>query len=106
MRKYLCESDVIHAVGNADSADDMSELESRIFENICKAVSELTAFNNVYAVTVQGEYSLPKLSGECYAKLEEAQSFVESRSDKPEKITDYKYQSDRTEYKIHILQIR
>lgn len=44
MRKYLRETDVIHAIGNADSTDGMSELESRIFGNICKAVSALTVF--------------------------------------------------------------
>lgn len=105
MRKYLCESDVIHDVGNADSTDGMSEFESRIFDNICKAVSELTAFTYVYAVTAQTEYGLPKLSGECYRSLEEAQKFVESRGDKPKKVTDFKYSSARWEYQIHEMQI-
>ncbi len=106
MQKYLYESDVIHAIGNADNANGMSELESRVFGNICKAVSALTGFTCIYAVTVQSEYSLPKLSEECYTTLKEAQDFIETRSDKPEKITEYKYQSARTEYKIHTLQIR
>lgn len=76
MQKYLCKSDTIHTV------------------------------DCIYAVTVQSEYSMPKLSGECYTTLKEAQNFIESRSDKLEKITDYKYQSNQIEYKIHILQIR
>lgn len=78
MQKYLYNSDVIHSIGCASS---------------------------VYAIMVQSEYSLPKLSGECYITLKEAQKFIESRSDKPKKITEYKYQSALMEYKIHILQI-
>lgn len=41
------------------------------------------------------------ISQTAYDSLEKAQEFIEERGDKPQKITDYKYQGNTYEYLIH-----
>ena len=59
----------------------------------------------VYAVFVKSELlnSEPRISQECYTTLKDAQDFIEHRSDKPRKITEYHYKSAEREYKIYDL---
>lgn len=61
---------------------------------------------HIFVVTVQPDYSMPKISQEAYDSLEKAQTFIENRSDAPRKLTDFQYESDRYEYLIHDLILR
>lgn len=56
----------------------------------------------VYVVQVIPEASLGKVSQEAYTSLEKAQAFVESRADKPAKVTPWLYRTaDFTDYLIY-----
>lgn len=60
----------------------------------------------VYIVQVIPEASLGKVSQRGFTTLEKAQAFVESRSDKPEKFTEYIYRTeDFTDYLIYEVEI-
>lgn len=61
---------------------------------------------HIYIVVVQAEYSLPKVSQEAYSTLIGAQNFIEHRGDRPRKLTDFQYESDRCEYNIYELALR
>ena len=61
---------------------------------------------HVYIVVVCAEYAMPVISQEAYSTLAGAQSFIERRGDRPEKVTDFLYKSNRYEYKIHELTLR
>ena len=47
----------------------------------------------VYIVQVIPEASLGKVSQEGYSTLEKAQAFIESRSDRPQRVSPYLYRS-------------
>lgn len=56
----------------------------------------------VYIVEVIPEASLSKVSQEGYTTLEQAQAFIESRSDKPSQLTAYMYTTENyTTYLIY-----
>ena len=62
----------------------------------------------VYAVQVidkHSEESIGKVSCEAYKSLQEAQEFIESRSDKPEKVSGFIYESKNNHYLIGGLKI-
>lgn len=60
----------------------------------------------VYAVMVTPEAQIGKVSGEAYKTLDEAQSFIESRSGAPKKLSDFKYRDENyTEYEIYEVKI-
>lgn len=60
----------------------------------------------VYIVTVQhANYIWEKVSQEGYDSLIKAQKFIESRSDKPEKFTDFNYKSDSNIYRIYEISV-
>lgn len=60
----------------------------------------------VYIVQVIPEASLGKVSQQGFTTLEKAQAFIESRSDKPEKFTEYIYRTeDFTDYLIYEVEI-
>lgn len=61
---------------------------------------------HIFVVTVQPDYSMPKIRQGAYDSLEKAQTFIENRSDAPRKLTDFQYESDRYEYLIHDLILR
>lgn len=55
----------------------------------------------VYIVQAVPEASLGRVSQEGYTSLEKAQAFIESRADKPARITPYLYRTaDYTDYLI------
>lgn len=59
---------------------------------------------HVYIVTVRPtEYIWEKVSQECYTTLSGAQFFIEHRSDKPVRITPFKYQGELNSYSIQEL---
>lgn len=60
----------------------------------------------VYIIQVIPEASLGRVSQEGYTSLEKAQAFIESRSDKPTKQSEYLYRStDFTDYLIYEVDI-
>ena len=60
----------------------------------------------VYIVQVIPEASLGKVSQQGFTTLEKAQAFIESRSDKPKKFTEYIYRTeDSTDYLIYEVEI-
>lgn len=60
----------------------------------------------VYIVQVIPEASLGRVSQEGYSSLEKAQAFIESRSDKPVKQSEYLYRTtDFTDYLIYEVDI-
>lgn len=60
----------------------------------------------VYVVEVIHEGGFGKVSQEGYRTLKQAQAFIESRSDNPQKLTEYLYRSDDyTDYLIYIVTI-
>lgn len=60
----------------------------------------------VYIVQVIPEASLGKVSQQGFTTLEKAQAFIESRSDKPEKFTEYIYRTEGfTDYLIYEVEI-
>ena len=60
----------------------------------------------VYSVTVQRiDFMWEKLSLECYLTLKSAQNFIEGRSDNPQKLDDFRYQSATNVYRIYELQV-
>lgn len=56
--------------------------------------------NRLYIIVVDG-----KPSQDGYKTLKEAQDFCAGRTDRPEKISDYKYSSDKYEYLIYDITI-
>ena len=54
----------------------------------------------VYVVTTINNDGCQGISHEGYRTLSDAQKFVESRSDKPKKRTDFTYYSDELIYEI------
>ena len=59
-----------------------------------------------YIVEVIPEASLGKVSQEGYTTLEKAQAFIENRSDRPHKISDFIYETDDyTKYLIYMVKI-
>lgn len=61
---------------------------------------------HIFVITIQADYSMPKISQEAYDSLEKAQTFIEHRGDAPRKLTDFQYESDRYEYNIYELVLR
>ena len=60
----------------------------------------------VYIVQVIPEASLGKVSQEGYSTLEKAQTFIESRSDRPQRVSPYLYcTADFTDYLIYEVNI-
>ena len=60
----------------------------------------------VYIVTVQHQdYTWEKISQEGYSTLKLAQQFIENRSDNPQKIDDFRYQSERNIYRIYEIRV-
>lgn len=60
----------------------------------------------VYIVQVIPEASLGKVSQEGYSTLEKAQTFIESRSDRPQQVSPYLYRTaDFTDYLIYEVNI-
>jgi hypothetical protein len=60
----------------------------------------------VYVVEVIPEGGFGKVSQEGYRTLKQAQAFIESRSDNPQKLTEYLYRSyDYTDYLIYLVTI-
>lgn len=57
----------------------------------------------IYVITVQPQYAFLKISQEAYTSIEKAQRFIESRSDKPKKITPYHYAGIKYDYYINEL---
>lgn len=56
----------------------------------------------VYIVQVIPEASLGKVSQEGYSTLEKAQAFIESHSDRPQRVSPYLYRTaDFTDYLIY-----
>ena len=61
----------------------------------------------VYIVTAQHhDYTWEKISQECYSTLTGAQKFIETRSDKPTKIDEFRYQGTSNVYRIYELQVK
>ena len=61
---------------------------------------------HVYIVTVQPyNFNWEKISQEGYSTLKLAQEFIESRSDHPQKIDDFRYQSERNIYRIYEISV-
>lgn len=58
---------------------------------------------HIYIIEVHTEYAMPKVSNEAYDSLEKAQDFIERRSDAPEKVTEFRYESNRHVYLIQEL---
>jgi hypothetical protein len=60
----------------------------------------------IYVVHVVPNKGLARISQEGYTTLAAAQAFIESRSDRPEKVTEYIYRThDLTDYLIYDIQI-
>lgn len=60
----------------------------------------------VYIVQVIPEASLGKVSQEGYSSLEKAQTFIEGRADKPQKVAPFMYRTeDFTDYLIYEVNI-
>ena len=56
----------------------------------------------IYIIAVQFKDSQAEhISQNAYHNLENAQQFIESRSDKPERISPMRYESEDTIYKIY-----
>ena len=61
----------------------------------------------IYVVTVQPiTYTWEKVSQECYFTLRGAHDFIESRSDRPIKYDDFRYQGTTNVYRIYELQVK
>ena len=62
----------------------------------------------VYAIQVINKRATSdagRVSSEAYPTLSKAQTFIESRFDKPEKFTEYIYESEENIYLIYQLKI-
>lgn len=60
-----------------------------------------------YIIQVKSVNCKPKISQEGYESLKAAQSFIESRADKPAQISPYWYRSEesQTDYRIYEVRI-
>ncbi len=61
---------------------------------------------HVYIVVVHTEYAPPRVSQIGYDSLVKAQTFIESRADRPVKESDFLYKGWRHTYCIHELSVR
>ena len=60
----------------------------------------------VYVVTCQKiDFTWEKISQEGYSNLKDAQKFIEGRGDSPEKLDDFRYQSEKNIYRIYEIRV-
>lgn len=55
----------------------------------------------VYIVAVVSKAGYDAISQEGYSSLEKAQAFIESRFDRPEKVTPFRYRAPERNYLIY-----